>query len=344
MIEALLPQSQGDPMKLLRLGELALVDHDQGRAQALCAEMVAAAPSDSPVWRFADNLLSRTVPTWHFAMMQDDRRNDAYDAALCRAVTPRSRVFEIGTGAGLLAMMAARAGAREVITCEVNPVVAAAARDIIARNGFADRVRVIGKHSADVTLDDLGGPADILVSEIVDASLLGEGVLGAHEAAMRDLMKPGATVIPGYGTIRVALFEAPRIDHEELKTIAGFDVSPFNRLRRRSRSGEPANKTERRRSDSIDLFRFDFASMTQAPPAETTVECISTGGRINAIGRWIALDLDGDIRYENTPGPGPASCWPVTMHVLSEPIETVPGQRVAVHGRHNRSSVTVWAG
>ena len=44
----------------------------------------------------------------------------AYDAALRRAIRPGCRVLEIGTGSGLLAMMAARAGAAQVVTCERN--------------------------------------------------------------------------------------------------------------------------------------------------------------------------------------------------------------------------------
>ena len=342
LIDAMHQQANGDPMKLLRVAELALAAQDDARLRALCAEMLAAAPAGSPALNFADAVLGKAVPSWHFTMMRDARRNRAYDAALRRAVTPQSRVLEIGTGAGLLAMMAARAGAREVITCEVNPVIAAAAREVIALNGYADQIRVIGKHSSDLTLADIGGRADILVSEIVDSSLLGEGVLGAHEAAMRDLVKPGGVVIPGSGAIRVALIDSPKLERETLGIIDGFDVRPFNRVRRRGRGGQAGRASDVQRSAAIDLFRFDFASTTKAPPAETTVECVASGGRINAIARWIALDLDDATRYENAPGAGPKSCWPVILYHLAEPIESEPGQRIVVHGRHNRTSVTLW--
>src|SRR5215467_3853117 len=53
------------------------------------------------------------VPPWHFAMMDDRRRNEAYEAAIRRAVKGK-RVLDIGTGAGLLALIAARAGASHV--------------------------------------------------------------------------------------------------------------------------------------------------------------------------------------------------------------------------------------
>jgi type II protein arginine methyltransferase len=53
-------------------------------------------------------------------------------------VGPATKVLDIGTGTGLLAMMAARAGAREVVACEMNPAVADAASAIVERSENAD--------------------------------------------------------------------------------------------------------------------------------------------------------------------------------------------------------------
>jgi type II protein arginine methyltransferase len=113
------------------------------------------------------------------------------------------RVLEIGTGSGVLAMMAARAGAAEVLTREINPIVAETARANIARNGYADRVRVIDKHSDKLDVQhDLGERMDLPVSEIVGNDLLCENILPAQERAVRDLLKPGAPVIPARGVSR----------------------------------------------------------------------------------------------------------------------------------------------
>ena len=65
-------------------------------------------------------------------MMDDKERNDAYEAAIRRAV-PGRYVLDIGCGAGLLSMMSARAGAVQVTSCEAVAVIAERARDIVAR-------------------------------------------------------------------------------------------------------------------------------------------------------------------------------------------------------------------
>ena len=99
--------------------------------------------------------------------MNDDERNDAYLAALQSAITKDTHVLEIGTGSGLLSMMAARSGAEKVTTCEASPIIATTAKKIIATNGMAGTINVIAKKSNNVEVGvDLPRPADLLVSEI----------------------------------------------------------------------------------------------------------------------------------------------------------------------------------
>lgn len=60
------------------------------------------------------------VNDFHFAMVNDFDRNEFYKAALQRVLTPESRVLEIGTGSGLLAMLAATIGCKWVVAVEAN--------------------------------------------------------------------------------------------------------------------------------------------------------------------------------------------------------------------------------
>src|SRR6185295_10009683 len=99
---------------------------------------------------------------WDYCrMIEDPVRTDAYLAALRRAVTPGCVVVEIGTGTGFFAVMAVRMGARRVYAVEADPVVAAA-REVAARNGCADRIEFIEAMSTETTLPEQG---DVLLSD-----------------------------------------------------------------------------------------------------------------------------------------------------------------------------------
>ena len=342
-IAALMPHADGNPAAMMQIAHMMRQDGQREQALTQCRKALALAPGDAELAAQANRLLSEDVPAWHFFIVRDELRNAAYDAALRRAIRPGSRVLEIGSGTGLLAMMAARAGAVDVITCEMNPTVAEAAMEIITHNGFVDRVRVIAKHSDKLdAADDLGGPMDIIVSEIVSNDLLGQGVLPAHERAVRDLLKPGGRVIPARGAIRVALAEDLRNDPWRLGEIDGFDLSRFNALMPPIRHMRIGDECLKLRSNATDLFAFEFGASKFCAPARASVTCVGTGGRVNCIAQWIALEMDEDTRYENRPAAGARSCWAALLHPLSHPIEVSFGQEIRVHGSHNRHQVSVW--
>jgi hypothetical protein len=253
------------------------------------------------------------------------------------------RVLEIGTGSGILAMMAARAGAAEVVTCEMNPIVAETARKIIARNGYADRVRVIAKHSDKLdAASDLGGRMDLLVSEIVSNDLLAEDVLPAHERAVRDLLKPGAAVIPARGTIRVALAQCSDEKFSPIGEVSGFDLSDMMEWRAPSLMVKNRSDQVVLRSAPGDLFAFDFNRAEHTATQTRSVTCRTTGGTANGILQWIHLVLDEATPYENAPGTKHFSCWAMRFYPFAKPLETREGGTVTIHGAHDRHHVRVW--
>jgi hypothetical protein len=68
-----------------------------------------------------ENMKALVADQWHYRMLNDQARNEAYDRAIRRALLlrPGAVVLDIGGGTGLLSMFAARAGARHVYCCEV---------------------------------------------------------------------------------------------------------------------------------------------------------------------------------------------------------------------------------
>lgn len=342
-LDALRLQAEGNAEAMLALARLLGANGDRATALDLSTRARTLAAGNGEVGAIAAEIMSADVPRWHFDIVRDGLRNEAYAAALERAVFPGCKVLEIGTGTGLLAMMAARAGAGEVITCESNGAIAAIAREIVARNGYSDRVRVVTKHSSELDVDrDLGGPADILVSEIVSNDLLGEGTVPVLEHAIKHLVKPDARIIPTRGQVRVALAHDEEWEDERMAEVAGFDLTPFNRLAAPYREIHVGSSRLILRSDATDLFSFDFTSGGPFLASQAEAVVVADGRRVTGIAQWIALDMDEEGRYENRPEPGSHSSWWAVFYPFDQPLDTTPGQTVKICGRQDRRAVRIW--
>ena len=57
---------------------------------------------------------------------------------------------DIGTGSGLLSIICGARRARNIVTCERVPVIAEAAKRIIALNGYEQQIRVVSKSSSQI--------------------------------------------------------------------------------------------------------------------------------------------------------------------------------------------------
>ncbi len=63
-------------------------------------------------------------------------------AGVERLVSSGSRWLDLGTGTGILAIVAARCGAARVLAVDLDPEVATVASEVVARNALADRIEV----------------------------------------------------------------------------------------------------------------------------------------------------------------------------------------------------------
>ncbi|HEX8379930.1 MAG TPA: 50S ribosomal protein L11 methyltransferase [Allosphingosinicella sp.] len=341
--ERLERQARGDAYKLAALADLALANGPLERAYALAKEARSLAPDDPEVRSRTELAFAHGVPRWHFGIVRDRARNAAYDSALRRAVTQSARVLDIGAGTGLLALMAARAGAGRVTSCESSPAVADAAGDVVARSGFRDRIRIVPKRSTELDAElDMGGRADVIVSEIVSSDLLGQKVLEVMEDSVARLLAPGGRVIPAHGVVRVALAFWEGLDRRRLAEVEGFDLSPFNRLEASPLPLRVADPRLMLRSEAADLFDFDFASGGPFRPGTARVDLAATGGPVNGIAQWIRLELDEETSYENAPAARGASCWNILFYTLAEEIEPRSGEILSVRGAHGADSLRVW--
>ncbi|XP_018575753.1 protein arginine N-methyltransferase 7 [Anoplophora glabripennis] len=151
-------------------------------------------------------------------MLHDKERNEKYEQALISAIKNmhskgrKANVLDIGTGTGLLSMMAARNGADLVVACEAFNPMSECAKKIISRNGFQDQIKIIPKRSTKLTVGeegDLKQKCNILVTEVFDSELIGEGALSTFSHAHKHLLEEDSIVVPDSATIYAQVVECP---------------------------------------------------------------------------------------------------------------------------------------
>lgn len=293
-----------------------------------------------PEYREARLNLSRSidqsVPRWHFPMLNDESRNGIYDQAIRAAVGEDTTVLDIGTGSGLLSMMAARAGARHIYTCEAETVIAEKAREIIDRNGFADRITVFPHMSTHLKVGvDIPERADVLVSEIVDTGLLGEGVVSSVQHARDHLLKVDARIIPCRATVYGVLLESEALHQQNhVSTASGFDVSPFNEFSSAIyQQTRLSHFPHQYLCEPFEVFTFDFTGAPIRPETRSITIKTTRAGTCHATALWFRLQLDEHNHIDTDPlDPG---CWMQAVQTIQPAPQVTAGQSVRLTAEHD---------
>lgn len=136
------------------------------------------------------------VERWHFRMLNDKVRNEAYRDAICQILMPiKDSVLDLGTGTGLLAMYANECKPMAITACDGSEVMTKLAETITQENGY-DQIIVVNKLSTSMNYRDIGGKRSLLLTEMFDAGLFGEHVLQTLNHAWEHLINNVGRVIP----------------------------------------------------------------------------------------------------------------------------------------------------
>ncbi len=142
---------------------------------------------------------------YHYEMLADRRRLDPLRRAI-QLVAQGKRVLESGAGSGVLSLLAARAGARQVYAVERDPAIARFLRRNVENAPCGGLIRVLERDTRDVTLADLDGePVDVVISEHLSTWQVTEPQTSVINHVNRHLAGESAVWIPGCAFNRVEL-------------------------------------------------------------------------------------------------------------------------------------------
>lgn len=267
----------------------------------------------------------------HRQYLADGARVAAFREAIREVVRPGDVVLDLGSGTGILGLLACRAGAKHVYSIEEGGMIELA-RAICHSNGYTDRVTFLKGHSTQV---DLPEKVDVAVCDQTGRFGFEAGILGFFNDVRRRSLKPGGCMIPQRLEMFLVPVECPAI-WSQIEfwndSPAGFDFRPARtwavntgypvQLHREQLLGEPA------RLCSLDLQQETPAALS----GELHIRA-SRAGVLHGIGGWFSAQLSASVLMSNSPlGPQPIDrrnvFFPVDHPVLLEPGD---GVRIRMH-------------
>jgi len=247
-------------------------------------------------------------------MLHDEERNLKYNLALQKAIQSKkskgqpTRVLDIGTGTGLLSIMAAQANPTSITACETFQPMVKCAREVIIHNQCQDKIKLIPKRSTDVTVGatcDMNEKANILVTEVLDTELIGEGAIGTYNHAHKHLLTDDSISVPARATIFVQLVECPlSLSWNRAQTIKVFDQElnpppsilhcPGNGAVHDIQLAQLNPEKLKFLSDPVPIFKFDWNSKKPIPEDECKPVSITAtaSGTVQGVLMWWSIDMD----------------------------------------------------
>ncbi|MEO8700596.1 MAG: 50S ribosomal protein L11 methyltransferase [Kofleriaceae bacterium] len=254
----------------------------------------------------------------HHRHLLDDRvRTGAFLRAIARCVKPGDVVADLGTGTGVLAIAARRAGARQVFAIDHDPIVRVAAA--IARANQVDGITFLEQHAREVVLPR---PVDVIISECFGPLAIGGTMIRAVTELRARSLVPGGRMIPERVRLYAAPVDAPRL-FAEIAAFArpryGIRWAIANTLATQNVYNtviEPRLLLAR----AGELHAIAFATDSWRGELDATVGFVTTRkGRIHGFAGWFVGELGGGVTLTTAPGK-PATIWRQVFLPLAQPI------------------------
>mgnify|MGYP002136903927 FL=1 len=279
----------------------------------------------------------------HEEMLSDAVRVDAYHRGIHRNVRPGDVVLDLGTGTGLLAFMASRAGAAKVYAVEHSDFIEVA-RDIGRRNGFTN-VEFVQANSREFTPPE---PVDVVLHEQMGDELFNENML-ENLLDLRDrVLAPGGRILPS----RFRLFMEPVTFRPDMRVRRFHNIELPDGIDLAGTEGAPALAPYE--SDRFEQFwarpgavaatvgtpepviEFDLAtlgSVEALPRRHEIVRTATADAIVDGVCVWFEAQFDDETTLTTSPLAANTS-WGNRMFRLDREVHR--GETLALHVEMDR--------
>jgi predicted RNA methylase len=282
-------------------------------------------------------------PELHLHLLSDHARTSAYREAIER-IAPGRRVLDIGTGTGVLACFAARAGATRVYAIERTAIIDVAIA-VATANGLNDRIEFIRGDATNVLLPER---VDVVVSELLSNDLFGQRLLPVLGDARNRFLASGGLMIPRAATLLVAGLDSERFRQADSRGLGEvvanlsehyeIDLTPLvEALETRDISADAYAHDVARSADHVltepmAVWTHDFAcsAVRRGEVVEVPLTVVQDGVLNSVVAFWTA-ELDATTLISTAPG-SPIGAWTQVVHRL--PPRTVAAEDRVTVGVH----------
>lgn len=262
-------------------------------------------------------------------MIADKARTRAYIEALRAVVRPGSVVMDIGTGPGIMAVLACQLGAKRVFAIEPGEIIQLA-REIAAANRVADRIEFIEDVSTNVTIPVR---ADVIVSDLRGVLPFYAQHIPCIADARRRFLAPGGTLIGREDRVWAAVVHAPQryslVAGPWECELPGQDLSGARR--------KAVNQIYKMLETSTPLLTgpqlwvaLDYMRVEDPDMESELTWTVKRDGTGHGIAIWFDADLAEGAGFSSHP----ESCAGIYSSMFlpwQEPVRLVAGQTVRVH-------------
>jgi type I protein arginine methyltransferase len=287
---------------------------------------------------YVDTLAYDAAPI-HVQMLNDRRRTASFLRAIREVVRPNDVVVDIGTGTGVLAIAAAKAGARHVYAIEEGSI-GESAKEMFAANGLSDRITLISGKSIRVELPERG---NVLVSETLGNDIFDENILEMTRDARARLLQPRARLVPARLRVFALPLDVPRDEiaqqsfvPENLASWRSLYEIDFDALARRPH-GHPfifrtAQQTRdwRRLAPPILLAEIDLSTVDRTDLNVLAHSTLETSGLLSGVLVYFEAELAPNVVLSIHPDEDGLDHWRRKVWLLPDPIEARAGASIAV--------------
>lgn len=248
-------------------------------------------------------------------MVSDRARTDAFARAIREEVEGTDVVLDVGTGTGVLAMLAAKAGAKKVYAIDQADVVKTAA-NLVKANGVSDRVTVLQGPAVELALDE---KVDLLISEWLGHVAFVEGMLEDVLVARDNNLAEEGRMLPARVRVLLAPLDDPILYGTEgpgfwREPVFGLDFSSLEAAELdQGRTVQIRVEPSALLAPGATLVDLDLrtAAPDDAWASGTARFDVRRDGVLNGFAAWFEADLSPSVTLDTGPH-SPETHWSQT--------------------------------